>query len=144
MTVKNAFGDYTDITFKGQYYPDFICDSNKLPSNRDFTVNCVLNKAEDGTLLNFGDDFAVNSYSGYAMLRSGEKISHSEVFLRQGDNLSVVCEPNGLLKLYVNSNLACSIYNKDPLNFENTEVIASENVSEIKIMSKAFSYDEIK
>ncbi len=143
MTVKNAFGDYTDITFKGQYYPDFVCDANSLPSDRDFTVRCVLNKAEDGIILSFGDVFAVNSYSGYAMLRSGEKVSQSEAFLKPGDNLSVVCEPNGLLKLYVNSNLACSIYNKE-LKLESIEVVASENVSEIQIMSKAFSYDEIK
>ena len=144
MTVKNAFGDSTDITYKGQYFPDFVCDSDKLPSDRDFTVDCVLNKAEDGMLLSFGDAFTINSYSGYAMLRLGEKVSHSEAFLRQGDKLSVVCEPNGLLKLYVNSNLACSIYNKEPLKLENTEVIASESLLEFKIMSKAFSYDEIK
>ena len=143
LKIKNAFGDSAEVTFKGQYYPDYICDSNKLPSDRDFTVSCVLNKSEDGTLLSFGDVFAVNSYSGYALLRSGEKTSHSEAFLRQGDKLSVVCEPNGLLKLYVNGNLACSIYNKE-LKLENTEVIVSENISEIQIMSKALSYDEIK
>ena len=143
LKIKNAFGDSAEVTFKGQYYPDFICDDNKLPSDRDFTVSCVLNKSEDGTLLSFGDVFAVNSYSGYALLRSGEKTSHSEAFLRQGDKLSVVCEPNGLLKLYVNGNLACSIYNKE-LKLESIEVVASENISEIQIMSKALSYDEIK
>lgn len=143
LTVQNAFGDYTDITFKGKYYPDFICDDNKLPSDRDFTVSCTVNKAEDGTLLSFSDIFNVNSHSGYAVIRLGEKVSHSEAFLRVGDKLSIVCEPNGLLKLYVNGALACSAYSKEPLTLENAEVVLSENVTYLKIMSKAFSYDEI-
>ena len=142
LTAKNAFGDYTDITFKGEYYPDFICGNNKLPSDRDFTVHCKINNAEDGELLNFGDSFNVNSHSGYAVIRLGEKVSHSDTFLKSGDKLSIVCEPNGLLKLYVNGELACSAYNKVHLNFENKEVVLSENVTELKIMSKAFSYDE--
>ena len=143
LTVQNAFGDYIDITFKGKYYPDFICDDNKLPSDRDFTVHCTVNKAEDGTLLNFGDFFNVNSHTGYAVIRLNDKISHSEAFLRAGDKLSIVCEPNGLLKLYVNGVLSCSAYSKEPLTLENTEVVLSENVTDLKIMSKAFSYDEI-
>ncbi len=143
LTVQNAFGDYTDITFKGKYYPNFICDDNKLPSDRDFTVNCTVNKAEDGTLLSFGDFFNVNSHSGYAVIRLGDKISHSEAFLSVGDKLSIVCEPNGLLKLYVNSKLACSAYSKEPLTLENTEVVLSENVTDLELKSKAFSYDEI-
>lgn len=143
LTVQNAFGDFTDITFKGKYYPDFVCDDNKLPSNRDFTVHCTVSCAEDGTLLSFADIFNVNSHSGYAVIRLGDKVSHSEAFLREGDKLSIVCEPNGLLKLYVNGDLACSAYSKEPLTFENTEVVLSENVTDLKIMSKAFSYDEI-
>lgn len=143
LTVQNAFGDFTDITFRGKYYPDFICDDNKLPSDRDFTVHCNVCKAEDGTLLSLGDVFNVNSHSGYAVVRLKDKISHSEVFLREGDKLSLVCEPNGLLKLYVNSVLACSAYSKESLTLENTEIVLSENVTDLKIMSKAFSYDEI-
>ena len=123
LTVQNAFGDYTDITFKGKYYPDFICDDNKLPSDRDFTVHCTVNKAEDGTLLSFADIFNVNSHSGYAVVRLGDKVSHSEAFLKEGDKLSIVCEPNGLLKLYVNGALACSAYSKEALTLENTDEI---------------------
>lgn len=143
LTIKNAFGDYTDITFKGKYYTDFVCDDNKLPSDRDFTVHCTVNKNDDGTLLSFGDIFNVNGHSGYAVIRLNDKISHSEAFLREGDKLSVVCEPNGLLKLYVNGVLACSSYSKEDLSLENTEVLLSENASDLKIISKAFSYDEI-
>ncbi len=143
LTVKNSFGDFTDVTFRGKYYPDCICDDNKLPSDRDFTVQCTINNIEDGKLIGFSEIFNVSSHSGYAVIRLGDKISHSEAFLKAGDKLSVVCEPNGLLKLYVNSVLACSVYSEEPLNLESEEVILAENVDDLKIMSKAFSYDEI-
>lgn len=143
LTVKNSFGDFTDVTFRGKYYPDCICDDNKLPSDRDFTVQCTINNTEDGKLIGFSEIFNVSSHSGYAVIRLGDKISHSEAFLKAGDKLSVVCEPNGLLKLYVNSVLACSVYSEEPLNLESEEVILAENVDDLKIMSKAFPYDEI-
>lgn len=143
LTVKNAFGDCADVTFKGEYYPDFICDNNKLPSSRDFTVYCTVTKAEDGTLLSFGDIFNINSHSGYAAIRLNDKTKYSDSFLKKDDKLCVVCEPNGLIKLYVNGKLACSVYNGEALTFENTEVVLSENANDLKIMSKALSYDEI-
>ena len=145
LTVKNIFGDMTDAQFSGNNYADFICADNKIPCGRDFTVQCNLNTAEDGVLFSIGDMINVSSREGYGAIRFGDKTSRGDIALKNGDKLTVVCEPNGLVKLYVNSDLACSVYNGDEYctALENSEVTLTENTSDLRIMSKSLSYDEI-
>ena len=145
LTVKNLFGDMTDAQFSGVYYPDFVCEDNKIPCGRDFTVKCTLANAEDGELFSIGDIINISSHNGFGAIRFGEKHGRGEIALKNGDNLAVVCEPNGLVKLYVNSELSCSVYNGDEYceALENAEIILTDKIKEIKVISKALSYDEV-
>lgn len=145
LTVKNIFGDMTDAQFSGVYYHDFICEDNKIPCGRDFTVKCILNTAEDGVLFSIGDMINVSSREGYGAIRFGDKTSRGDVALSKGAQITVVCEPNGLVKLYIGGQLACSVYNGDEYCevLENAEVLLTEKVSELKVMPKSLSYNEI-
>ncbi len=145
LTVKNIFGDMCDAQFSGKYYPDFICEDNKILCGRDFTVQCTLCKAEDGVLFSIGDIINISSREGYGALRFKDRTSRGDIAVENGDKLSVVCEPNGLVKLYVNQELACSVYNGDEYctAIENCEVTLTEKTTSLKILSKSLSYDEI-
>lgn len=145
LTVKNVFGDMCDAQFSGKYYPDFICAENQIPCGRDFTVQCKLNTAEDGVLFSIGDIVNVSSRDGYGAIRFKDKTSRGDIALKNDDKLTVVCEPNGLVKLYVNSNLACSVYNGDEYceALENCEITLTDKCSDLKVMSKSLSYDQI-
>ncbi len=145
ITVKNAYGDFNDIMFKGQYYKDFICDEAKTPCGRDFTVQCTVNNADDGVLFSIGDIVNVSNREGYGVIRFDSKTSRGDIALNENDKLTVVCEPNGLIKLYVNSNLACSVYNGDEYctALENAEITITDKVSDLKVISKALNFNEI-
>lgn len=145
LTVKNIFGDMTDAQFSGKYYPDFLCEDNKIPCGRDFTVECLLNTAEDGVIFSIGDIINVSSREGYGTIRFDDKTSRGDLSLKNGDKITVVCEPNGLVKLYVNSALACSAYNGDEYceALENAEVKLTDKCSSLKIISKSLAYDQI-
>lgn len=143
MTVKNEFGDIAGAEFKGRCYPDFVCTDNRIPAPRDFTVSFKAEK--DGSpFARLGNIAEIGASGGRALLRFGDKTSSGSAQLVSGDRLIAVCEPNGLLKLYVNGELDCSVYNEDCLSgFENAEVTLSESASELKVLSKALSYDEV-
>lgn len=145
LTVKNIFGDMCDVQFSGVYYPDFICEDNKIPCGRDFTVQSTLDTAQDGILISIGDIINVGSREGYGTIRFANRTSRGDVILKNGDKISVVCEPNGLVKLYVNSSLACSVYNGEEYckALENSKITLTDNVSNLTVMSKALSYDEL-
>ncbi len=145
LTVKNIFGDMSDAQFSGKYEPDFICENNKIPCGRDFTVECTLNTAEDGVLFSIGDIINVSSHEGYGAIRFGDKTSRGDIVLSNGDKITVVCEPNGLVKLYIGGKLACSVYDGDEYceALENAEVTLTDKCSDLKITSKSRSYDEI-
>ena len=135
----------TDAQFSGVYYPDFVCEDNKIPCGRDFTVQCNLDNAEDGVIFSIGDVINVSNREGFCTIRFGEKLGRGDIALKNSDKLTVVCEPNGLVKLYVNSDLACSVYNGDEYctALENCEVILTEKAKDLKIISKAMAYDEV-
>ncbi len=144
LTIKNAFGDFTDVTYRGEYYPDFKCSDNKIPCNRDFTVQCVVDNAVDGVILNVGDIINVSCRDDFAVLRFGDKTSKSDLTLQNGDKITILCEPNGLVKLYVNSNLACSVYNVQKCNeLQNAEITLSDNASNLTVLSKSLDYNNI-
>lgn len=145
LTVKNIFGDMTDAQFSGNYYPDFVCEDNKIPCGRDFTVQCTLNTAEDGVLFGIGDIINVSSREGYGTIRFADRTSRGDIVFKNGDKITVVCEPNGLAKLYVNGNLACSAYNGGEYceALENAEITLTDKIADLKVMSKALSYDQV-
>lgn len=145
LTVKNIFGDMCDAQISSKYYPDFGCEDNKIPCGRDFTVQCTLDTVKDGILFSIGDIINVSSREGYGAIRFAGKTSRGDISLSNGDKITVVCEPNGLVKLYVNGSLACSVYNGDEYceALENCEITLTDKTSSAKIMSKALAYDEI-
>ncbi|MBR5190847.1 MAG: hypothetical protein IKW34_02310, partial [Clostridia bacterium] len=136
---------FTDVTFKGQYYADFICEDNKIPCGRDFTIQCKVNNSENGVLLNVADIINVSNREGYATLRFNNKTSCSDITFNENDKITIICEPNGLVKLYVNGVLACSVYNGDEYcaALENAEIILTDKVSDMKVLSKALNFNEI-
>lgn len=145
LTVKNAFGDVTDAQWNAVNYTDFVCGGNTIPCGRDFTVECVAESAENGELFSISDVINVTNHNGFGALRFNENSSISDISLNAGDKITIVCEPNGLVKLYINSNLACSVYNGDEYvkELENATVTLTDKAKELKIMSKALSFNEI-
>ena len=145
LTVKNAFGDMADAQINVKYHKDFICEEMKTPCGRDFTVQCVVNNTEEGVLFSIGDIINVSNREGYGAIRFNEKTSCGDIALNENDKLTVICEPNGLVKLYVNSNLACSVYNGDEYctALENAEITITDKVSELKVISKALDFNKI-
>lgn len=144
LTVKNAFGTLNDVQFSGKYYPDFVCTDNILPGLRDVTVQFILKDTENGKLISVGDVLSVNNSEGYGAVHFGEKASRGDIQLAAGDLLTVVCEPNGLAKLYVNGELSSSSYNENlEASLSNYEIMMTDSISDLKVISKALSFKEI-
>lgn len=145
LTVKNDFGDMADAQIKVKYHKDFICEDMKTPCGRDFTVQCTVNNTEDGVLFSIGDIVNVSNREGYGAIRFDSKTSRGDIILNENDKITVVCEPNGLIKLYINCNLACSVYNGDEYctALENAEITITDKVSDLKVMSKALDFNKI-
>ncbi len=144
MTVKNAFGQMKDIQFNGEYYPEFECNDNKLPGFRDVTVQFTVNDNDNKNLISIGDVFSVDISEGYGAIRFGKKTSRGDILVKKGDRVTVVFEPNSLAKLYVNGELSSSAYN-DKLEYGNSicELRVNNNISDVKVLSKALSFKEI-
>ena len=144
MTVKNAFGIPADVQFSGKNYPDLICNDNIVPRLRDVTVEFALKNTENGTLISIGDFFNVSNSEGYGAIRFGEKASRGDIKLSVGDKLTIVFEPNGLAKLYVNGQLSSSSYNCELGEcLTEYDVSSSENIENLKVIAKALSFKEI-
>lgn len=145
LTVKNAFDDMADAQINVKYNKDFICEDMKVPCGRDFTVQCTVKNADDGVLFSIGDIVNVSNHEGCGAIRFDSRTSLGDIALKENDKLTVICEPNGLIKLYVNSNLACSVYNGDEYctALENAEITITDKVSDLKVMSKALEFNKI-
>lgn len=144
LEISNSFGDLQKIGYSCKYYPNNICDCAILPFTRDFSIEFVSNAEKDCTLLECGDILSVGCEGGYYSLQFGDKISKGDAAVNAGDRLTVVCEPNGLMKLYVNSLLSCSVYNEKYCeHLLNGNIVLKDSANEIKIISKALSYDEV-
>lgn len=145
LTVKNAFGNMKDAQINAKYYKDYICEETVVPCGRDFTVQCNIGAVDDGEILSLGDVISVFSHDGFGAIRYNDKKGCGDIKLKEDDKISVVCEPNGLVKLYVNSELACSVYNGESYckNLEGAEISLSENTTGLKVMSKALDFNKI-
>ena len=145
LTVKNAFGDCTDAQFSGVNDYNGAIIENYLPRLRDITVQFTLKDVEGCDFIAIDDILSVSNIDGYGAIRFGEYASRGDICLKTGDMLTIVFEPNGLAKLYVNGELSSSAYNKD-LVYDSTpyNITSWDNVTDIKIISKALSFNEIK
>ena len=143
LTVKNAFGDMNDVEFSGKYNENYICSDNRIPEVRDFTVQFIVEDATDGELMNaYNLNVSINDQLG--VISFGEKKSRGDIDIQKGDVLTVVCEPNGLAKLYVNKELSSSAYNEEVCSeLKNCEITLSDNAKDLKVMSKALSFKGI-
>lgn len=144
FTVKNTFGKKTKVYFKCKNHKDFICYDNKIPHGRDFTVSCVVTDSNDGEILTCCDVLSVSCVQGNGYIKFGENANQGDLILFNGDKLTITCEPNGLAKLYVNGELTCSAYNANYCKeLENCSVTLTDKATDLKVMSKCLSYDEI-
>ena len=143
ITVKNAFGDVSGAEFSGKYYENNICTNNVIPSVRDFTIQFNVNNTENGDLLN-AHNLNVAVADGFVFISFGGNQSIGDIAIKTGDLITVVCEPNGLAKLYVNKELSSSAYNENVCKeLEGLEIKLSDNANNLKVISKALSFKEI-
>ncbi len=144
MTVKNAFGTPVDVQFSGKNYSSFICTENVVPRLRDVSIKFNLRNVENGRLISIGDFFSVSNSEGYGAIHFGEKASRGDIGLSVGDALTVVFEPNGLAKLYVNGQLSSSSY-YDNLgsSLEEYDIALTENIENLNVITKALSFKEV-
>lgn len=144
MQVSNSLGNDTTIDFQGVFYPDFICPNNRIPSCRDFTLMFnISNNYKSGELLKVENILDIFVNNGIPEIHFLDKKSVGSTVLKNKDNLAVVCEPNGIIKLYINGELECSVYKSNIIReLQNAEVYLSDNSENLKILSKALSYDE--
>ena len=144
MTVKNAFGTPCDVQFDGKNYFNVTHNENILPRLRDVTVEFKLKNTETEKLISVSDIFEVKNSEGYGVIRFGEKASRGDIKLSAGDRLTLVFEPNGLAKLYVNGSLSSSSYNSD-LGECLTEykITQSEGIENVNVIARALSFKEI-
>ncbi len=144
LTVKNAFGQMTDVQYGCKYCPDLISDTNELSRLRDITVQFTVNSIENGSLLNVGNILNVSVSEGYGAIHFGDKASRGDIALKPNDRITVVLEPNGLAKLFVNGELSSSAYNEQidgAVGEYKAEL--TDNSSDLKIIDKAISYKNI-
>lgn len=143
LTVKNAFGNMNGVEFNGRYYENYICDDNIIPSARDFSIQFSVKDTEDGELLSV-ENLSVSVSDKLGVISFGEKKSRGDIDIQKGDVITVVCEPNGLAKLYVNGELSSSAYNEMLCKeLEGAEITLSENAKDLKVLSRALSFKEI-
>ena len=143
LTVKNAFGEMNGVEFDGKYYENFICDDNIIPSARDFSIQFTVEDVDDGELLS-AQNLGVSVNDKLGVISFGERKSRGDIELQKGDLITVVCEPNGLAKLYVNGELSSSAYNEFLCNeLKGSEIQLSENATNLTVISKALSFKEI-
>ena len=142
--VANAFGVTAQTQFSGKNYPDYICNDGVVPRLRDVTVQFTLREIRNGTLLSIGNFFAVSCSENYGAIRFGEKASRGDISLSENDRLTVVFEPNGLAKLYINGNLSSSSYNNSlGESLTEYELQVSDCVDNVTVIARALSFNEI-
>ncbi len=143
LTVKNSLGKSNCVEFNGEYIPDYS-NGLVLPRLRDITLQFNLRGTDNERLLSINNDLIVAVSEGYGAIHFGDKASRGDIPLSMGDCVTVVLEPNGLAKLYVNGNLSSSAYFKDideykkPLNVE-----TFNNATDLRIIDRALSFKEI-
>ncbi len=140
MTVKNAFGNLTDVQFSGNNFTE----ENVIPRLRDVSLQLTLKNTENDKLISISDIFSISNSEGYGAIRFGEKASRGDINLSVGDTLTVVFEPNGVAKLYVNGQLSSSAYNAElGASLTEYDITMSDNIENLKVITKALSFKEV-
>lgn len=143
FTVMNAFGDMADGEINAVNYPDFVCSENIIPCGRDFTVSLSVGNIFDNTCLIKTDDLSLKAYDGGLMLSFFGKKAKFKANLSKGDRITLVCEPNSLIKLYKNAELLGSLFSEDYVNsLFGQKIEFSEDAADVKILAKAVKYND--
>lgn len=143
FTAKNMFGDMADGEINAVNYPDFVCGENIIPNGRDFTVSFTLENAGENDCYLKTDDLSLKSYDEGLILSLSGKKKKLDANIYAGDRIILVCEPSSLVKIYQNGELLGSVFNSDYVNsLSGQKIEFSENISNVKILSKALKYDE--
>lgn len=142
LTVMNAFGDLADAEINAEFYPDFICSENKIPNGRDFTISLSLEKTESCCLIKT-DGLTLNISDGGISVRLCECKSKFETDISENDRITLVCEPNALIKIYKNTELLGSVFDKSYVSsLAGQKIEFSDNAKDLKILSRAIKYTE--
>ncbi len=144
LKVKNAFSNETTVNVKATNYQSFICNENIIPNGRDFTISFNLSEIFNGSLLNT-NGLSLSLFDGGLLLKLLNEKSTFETSVSVGDVLTLVCEPNSLVKLYKNKELLGSVYCKTYVNsLLGQEIEFSKNIENVKMLSKAIKYTEVE
>ncbi len=143
MSVRNEFGSLTDIQFSGKYSNN-ISAENSVSRLRDISVSLVLSDIGNGTVLRLGDAVTLSISEGYGAVKFGNKASRGDIAVNKGDKITLVLEPNGLAKLYVNAELSSSAYCENPEKYNMPfSFECSDSVTDFEIIDRALSFKEI-
>lgn len=143
FTVMNAFGDMTDGEINAVNYSDFVCNENVIPNGRDFTVSLSVGNISDNTCLIKTDDLLLKAYDDGLILSFFGKKAKFKADLSAGDRITLVCEPNSLIKLYKNAELLGSLFCKEYVNsLFGQKLTFSEDAADVKILAKAVKFNE--
>lgn len=144
LSVQNAFGDLADAEINAKYYPDFICNENIIPNGRDFTISFSAGNSAYTNLIKT-DDLSLNLYDEGISLRLGDKKIKIGTSVTAGDRITLVCEPNALIKLYKNAELLGSLFSENYVNsLCGQKIEFSNDVFNVKILSRVVKYDEME
>ncbi len=141
LPVYNGFGDRAKYQIKCRYYKDNISKRKVFPHGRDFSIYM--------TIKDFGP-IMKSAYLDFEIDGNGIKGNFfGETFsinanISAGDKIITVCEPNAVLKFYLNSSLIGSRFNEEYFNeLSNKKFEISENADDFYLVTRALRYDEV-
>ncbi|MCR4593909.1 MAG: hypothetical protein K5761_02510 [Clostridiales bacterium] len=142
LPIYNGFGNSNSYKIKCKYYKDFSSGRKVFPQGRDFTLSFTLN--------GFGELIKSVHFS----LCADEEHIYGVFFGREytldikcqkNDKVTLVCEPNALIKFYINGEIRGSVYNRDYFNeLSNKRFEVTDNLSDIRIRTRALKYSEVE
>ncbi len=142
VPVYDGFGNKVSFDVKCRYYRDFASGRKVFPHGRDFSLSF--------TLESFGNLIDSRYFSLLADEESLSGVFFGREFSIAGnygisDRITVVCEPSGLVKFYINGELKGSVYNREYFNeLSNRKFEVTDNLSGLTILTKALRYNEVK
>ena len=141
LPIYDGFGNKASFDIKCRYYRDFTSGRKVFPHGRDFSLTFTLESF--GDLINsvhFSLSADMASLSGNFFGREFAIAKQNEI----NDRITVVCEPSGLIKFYINGSLKGSVYNKEYFNeLSNRKFDVTDNLSGLRILTRALKYSEV-
>lgn len=143
-----------------QLQENVLCIENKAFSlnNADCIVNqedmsvsfLIKTDVNDTNILSQGDSYNIRLKNGKLLFDCGNQLvtSKTDISDNQWHQISVVKEPNNMLKIYIDGKLNSSSYSKDIKSINAYDIVlGSDNfvgkIAKVEILNKSLSYDEI-